>query len=80
MWVEHLVNISCCEGKRDIYSKPFKVHVDTSGLGLGAVLYQTHGDGPDRVISYISRTLSKSERKYPTHKLEFLVLKWPVNE
>ena len=29
---------------------------------------------------YASRTLSKSERNYDTHKLEFLALKWSITE
>ena len=60
------------------YSKPFKLHPDTSGLGLGAVLYQTHED--DRVIAYASRVLNHTEVKYPAHKLEFLALKWAVTD
>ena len=60
------------------YSKPFKLHTATSGLGLGAILYQTQGDGTNRVIAYASRTLSRSERNYPAYKLEFLALKWSV--
>ena len=62
------------------YSKPFKLHTDASGLGLGAVLYQTHEDGKDRVIAYASRVLSHTEAKYPAHKLEFLALKWAVTD
>ena len=62
------------------YLHPFKINTDASGLGLGAVLYQTQDDGLDRVISYASRTLSKSEQRYPAHKLEFLGLKWAVTE
>ena len=34
----------------------------------------------DRVIAYASWTLSKSERNYDAHKLEFLALKWSVTE
>ena len=34
----------------------------------------------ERVIAYASRTLSKPERNYDTHKLEFLALKWSITE
>ena len=50
------------------------------GLDLGAVLYQAEDNGVDRVIAYASRALSKSERNYPAHKLEFLTLKWAVTD
>ena len=61
------------------FTKPFKLHTDACGLGLGAILYQ-ESEGKDRVISYASRSLSKSEAKYPAHKLEFLALKWAVTD
>ena len=60
------------------YSKPFKLHTDAYGLGLGAALCQTSEDGLDRVITYASQTLSKPERNYPAQKLEFLALKVAV--
>ena len=43
------------------------------------MLYQTQ-DGIQHVIAYASRGLSKSEKNYPAHKLEFLALKWAVTE
>lgn len=61
------------------YSKPFDLHTDASGDGLGAVLYQEVA-GQKRVIAYASRSLSKAEKNYPAHKLEFLALKWSVVE
>ena len=62
------------------YKKPFKLHTDASENGLGAVLYQNQGDGTDHVIGYASWTLSKSEKNYDVHKLEFLALKWSVTD
>uniref|UniRef100_A0A3B3HGE9 Gypsy retrotransposon integrase-like protein 1 n=1 Tax=Oryzias latipes TaxID=8090 RepID=A0A3B3HGE9_ORYLA len=59
--------------------KPYTLHTDASSTGLGAVLDQKH-DGNDRVVAYASRGLSRSEAKYPAHKLEFLALKWAVTE
>jgi hypothetical protein len=61
------------------YNRPFELHTDASGCGLGAVLYQRQ-DGIKRVLCYASRGLSKSERNYPAHKLEFLALKWAISE
>jgi hypothetical protein len=59
------------------FELPFEIHTDASGTALGAVLYQEQ-DGFKKVISYASRGLTKSEKHYPPHKLEFLALKWAV--
>lgn len=58
---------------------PYLLHTDASLSGLGAALYQVQ-EGQTRVIAYASRGLSKSEKNYPVHKLEFLALKWAVSE
>ena len=60
------------------FMRPFKFHTDACGSGLGAVLYQTHDDGTDTIITYTSRSLTKATSHYPTHKLEFLTLKWAM--
>ena len=62
------------------YKKPFQLQMDTSDLGLGAVLYQNDSHGHQRVIAYASCSLSNTERNYPLHKLEFLALKWAVTD
>ena len=56
------------------------MHTDASENGLGAVLYQRQDDGTHHVTAYAVWTLSKSERNYDAHKLEFLALKWSVTE
>ena len=61
------------------FRKPFKLHTNASVLGLRTVLYQIQ-NGVEKVISYTSRSLTKSETKYPVHKLEFLCLKWDITE
>ena len=57
------------------YTKP-----DASTTGLGAVLYQKQEGGKERVITYASCTLNKSERNYDAHKLKFLALKWAITD
>jgi len=41
------------------------------------VLYQSQNEGK-RVIAYGSKSLTKGQKNYPAHKLEFLALKWAV--
>ena len=61
------------------FTKPFILHTDASRSGLGAILYQ-ESNGKEHPIAFASRTLRPSERNYPSHKLEFLSLKWAVCE
>ena len=53
------------------FSKPFKLHTDACGTGLGAVLYQTREDHTKAVIAYTSRSLSKAESHYPAQSWSF---------
>ena len=62
------------------FTKPFILHTDSSLDGLGAVLYQKDDSEKLRVIAYASRGLTKPEKNYPAHKLEFLALKWAVTD
>ena len=58
-------------------TQPYVLHIDASLQGLGAVLNQEHNKGL-RPVAFASRKLSKSEKNYPVHQLEFLALKWAV--
>ena len=54
---------------------PTQVIADASPEGLGAVLTQLHKDGP-RIISYASRSLTETERRYSQTENEALALIW----
>lgn len=56
-------------------SAPTKVIADASPVGLGAVLVQEQR-GEFRVISYASRSLSDTERRYSQTEKEALALVW----
>ena len=56
------------------YSKPFKLSVDASDVGVGAVLMQVRDDGLDHPIAYFSRKLNKHQVNYSTIEKETLAL------
>ncbi len=63
------------------FTRPLILVIDASLDGLGAVLSQVPaGEERARPIAFTSKTLSRSQRNYPVHKLEFLALKWSVCE
>lgn len=61
------------------YNLPFVVQTDASGFGIGACLTQPHPDG-DRVISYLSRSLTRQEQKFSTTERECLAVLWAVEK
>ena len=56
---------------------PFWLHTDASGAGLGCGLFQIQ-DRSIRVTGCGIRTLTGSEEKHHSSKLQFLALKWAI--
>ncbi len=54
-------------------NKPFKLQVDASQVGTGAVLLQTDEHGIDRPISYFSRKFNSYQTNYSTIEKEALI-------
>lgn len=61
------------------FEKPFLLSTDASMDGLGAVLSQiVDGELKPRPVAFASKSLSRSQARYPAHRLEFFALKWAV--
>ena len=56
-----------------LQGQPFLPDCNASNVGVGAVLSQLQ-DGEEKVISYLSKSLSRSEREYCTTRKELLAV------
>lgn len=63
------------------FNRPFMLSTDASLDGIGAVLSQIQeGETRARPIAFAGKSLSRSQKNYPAHRLEFLALKWSICE
>ena len=58
--------------------RPFKLHVDASQVGAGAVLLQEDGQGIDRPVSFFSRKFLSYQYSYSVIEKEALALIWAL--
>lgn len=61
------------------FSRQFTIQCDASGYGIGAVLTQQQEDG-EKVICYMSRSLTRLERNYTTTERECLAVLWAIEK
>ncbi|KAI2644670.1 Transposon Tf2-6 polyprotein [Labeo rohita] len=60
--------------------KPFVVEVDTSDVGVGAVLSQRGPDGKLHPCSFFSRKFNSTQQRYGVGDRELLAIKWALEE
>ena len=56
------------------------VTTDASTTGLGITLWQKQDDGNTKLITFESRFLNHTEKKYSIGELEFLALVWGLEK
>lgn len=61
------------------FSRHFLPSTDASLDGLGAVFSQIQeGETIARPTAFANKSLTCSEKNYPSHRLKFLALKWSI--
>lgn len=60
------------------FTRPFKVEVDASAQGAGAVLVQEDDNGVDHPVCFFSRKFDKHQVHYSTIEKETLALLWAL--
>lgn len=77
---ESLKGLLCCTPVLSApnFSLPFKLEIDASAVGAGAVLLQEDTQGIDHPVSYFSRKFDKHQLGYSTIEKETLALLWAL--
>lgn len=61
-----------------VFERPFKLEVDASAVGAGAVLLQDNNDGVEHPVSFFSRKFNKHQWGYSVIEKETLALLWAL--
>ena len=67
-------HISCDILAHPDFSKPFFLHTDASGIGVGGVLSQIDETGKDKPVAFVSRILNTAEKNYSAVEQEALAI------
>ena len=62
------------------FNKPFKLYMNVSDMGLGAVLAQDNEQERKRVIAYDVRRLNQAKQNYLTIEKECLTVVWAIQK
>lgn len=57
---------------------PYSLDTDALAYGLGATLFQTHYNGKQKPIGFLSRSLTDAENKYSASERECLAVLWEL--
>lgn len=75
--LKELLSSGCTLGYYNVKDR-IQLYADASQVGLGAVLVQFNIAGEPRIISYASKSLSSTEKRYCQTEKEALALVWAV--
>lgn len=73
---DNVKGLLCCSPVLSVpvFGKPFKLEIDASDVGTGAVLLQADDEGIDHPVCYHSRKFNVHQRRYSTVEKETLAL------
>ena len=60
--------------------KPYKLYTDACGYAVGGILVQDDKNGVERVIQYVSHSLSTTQRKWSVPEVEGYAIIYCINK
>jgi len=62
------------------FSKPFTIHVDSSGYAVSAVVSETTTEGNERPVAFGSSKLTNTQKSWPTIEKETYATIWALSK